>query len=63
MEELGEKIKRLMREQNITQEELEKRTGITQSFISQIINNKKKPGYDNILKLATALRVNVGELF
>ena len=52
MKTIGDKVKRLLDERGWTQEDFEKKSGISQAFISQIVNGNKKPGYDTIQKLA-----------
>lgn len=51
-------IKKLMNERGMTQIELAKKTGITQSSLSDYINNKYKPKQDKLDKIAKALGVS-----
>jgi repressor LexA len=53
-----ELIKKLMNERGMTQIELAKKTGITQSSLSDYINNKYKPKQDKLDKIAKALGVS-----
>ena len=62
MEAIGDKVKRMLEERGWTQEDFEEKSGISQAFISQIINNVKKPGYETLVKLAKGFGVKV-ELF
>ena len=46
--------------------QLEKESGVDKITLSNIANNKQKPSYDSIVKLADALHlsyVEIGELF
>jgi len=65
MGNIGKMIQDLMdsRKPPMLQRDLEKKTGITQGFLSQIINGKKLPGIVNLKKIADALGVPVEEFF
>lgn len=52
-------IRDLRREQGLSQEELDRRCGVSRQTINVIENNK----YDPTLALAAELRVRVDELF
>ena len=60
---LQNRIREKLKEKGLSQIELAKRTGISKQNISDIINNKFKPGIDFVLKIATVLEVSVEELF
>lgn len=56
-------IKQFMEEKDINQSELAKRTGITQSSLSDYINDKYKPKQDKIDLLAKAFEVSPAVFF
>lgn len=55
---LGQKIKDLRENRGLKQQDLAEAIGITASMISMYESNKKKPGRENIIKLANALNVD-----
>ena len=57
-EKLIERMKLTMREKQITQAELSKRTGIRASSISDYLNNRYEPKQDKIYLIAEALNVD-----
>ena len=62
--EIGKKIAKYRKEQNITQEELANKVGISYSYITQIEapNVVKKMSLEVLLDIARVLKVNVKEL-
>jgi len=56
---LGEMIRRVRRERNLTQEELGKIVGVQKAQISKIENNAKDVRLSTVLKLFAALKVKV----
>lgn len=60
---VGEKIKGLRIEKDLSVEEVAKRSGISESTISKIEDNKILPPLGNIVSLAKAFGVAVGDLF
>ncbi len=52
-----EKVTRLMDERNITQKQLSKRSGITESSISRYLHNDQRPRMDIVVNIAKALQV------
>lgn len=67
MEELidtiGEKIKTLRLEKNLTINDISQRTDLTKSLISQIENGKSLPSLKSLLAITQALETTVGYLF
>jgi len=59
---IGEKLKFLRNEKDYTLKQLAQITGISISFISDIENGRRKPGLDNLEKLAVGLSVSASEL-
>ncbi|MBZ0266171.1 helix-turn-helix domain-containing protein [bacterium] len=60
---VGEALRKARKLQNLTQEELAKRSGIDRATISQIENNREEPRLDTIERLAEALRISPAELW
>lgn len=58
----GENIKRIRKDMNITQEEMAKRIGISQSYIAHIERNRKNISLAVILKIAKGLKISVNKL-
>lgn len=55
-------LKRYFAENLITQEEIESKTGISQSKISLTLNNKRKLTAEELLKIAISFDINLEEL-
>ncbi len=55
-------IKRLRKEQGLTQEALAKRTGVTREYITRLELGRHDPMFSTLVKLAKALKVKVAEL-
>lgn len=60
---LNNKIKEILESKGLNQSDLSKLTGISRQNISDIIQNKLKPGVDFALKIAKVLNVSVEEVF
>lgn len=61
--DFAERLRNLMKTKHITQKELAKRIECSQPAISQMLNRKCRPQRKTLLKLATALNVDVRELW
>lgn len=59
---LGENLKKIRIEKNITQTDLAEKLGVDKSFISNIENGKNNPTLSTITNLAQALGVSTNEL-
>jgi transcriptional regulator with XRE-family HTH domain len=60
---MGSMIKRLREVNNLTQAELAKKVGVTQSYIAQLESGRKtNPSLESLKKLAKVLDVNVSAL-
>ena len=59
---IGEKMKELMKTQNITQKELANRLNVQEATISRYINNSREPNAENLANIATALYTTVDYL-
>jgi transcriptional regulator with XRE-family HTH domain len=55
-------VRKLRLQQKINQKELARRSGLSQSFLSELEKGAKKPSYDTLIKLAAALGVRVSDL-
>ena len=56
-------IKEIRLKKNMTQEELSQRSGISESYISELENNLKMPTILTLCKLAEALEVEITKLY
>ncbi|SMC64292.1 helix-turn-helix domain-containing protein [Sporomusa malonica] len=55
-------LKNIREAKNLSQYRLAKISGVSQGLLSSYELKKKKPGLDNLIKLATALDVTIAEL-
>ena len=60
---LGEKLKKIRKEQELSLEDLAQKTKLTRSFLSQVENNKTSPSINSLISIAQALKINVGDFF
>ena len=60
---LAQKIKELRIKQNLTLEEVAKRTGLSKGLISKIENNKSSPPLATLMKISRALGVDISYFF
>jgi len=58
----GQRIKKLRREHNISQEELAFRIGVDRSYMGFIERGERNPTLDKIKKIAKALEVSLPKL-
>lgn len=61
--ELGARVRGLRSRAGLTIKQVAERAGISPSAISKIENNLLSPTYDNIIRLAQGLGVDISELF
>ncbi|MDD6995976.1 MAG: XRE family transcriptional regulator [Candidatus Borkfalkiaceae bacterium] len=61
--DLGEKIKRMRHQKNLTQEELADRCELTKGYISQLENNLNSPSIATLTDILAALGSNLSEFF
>ena len=59
MQQIGENISRLRKEQNMTQSELAKRVGTQKSNISRLESGNYNPSLDFLVKVAGSLGKNL----
>ena len=62
-ETLGPRVRRLRRDAGLTLKELAARTGLAFSTIAKVETGQISPTYENIIRLANGLGVDVTELF
>lgn len=60
---MGEKIREMRREKNLTLSDLSRMTGATASLLSQIETSKANPSITTLLAIAKALNSSVGAFF
>lgn len=60
---IGEAIKKLRKEANITQSELASRAGITQTYLSQVEGDLKTVSPGTVVDIASALNVAVAVVY
>ena len=61
--DVASKIKKLREEANLSKNQLAKKAGISQSFISAIESNQKHPGIDVMEKICHALGITLSSFF
>ncbi|MFM1581127.1 helix-turn-helix domain-containing protein [Helcococcus bovis] len=61
--EIGDKIKKLRKKMDLTQEELAERSELTKGFISQLERNLNSPSVDTLADVLEALGTNLGDFF
>ena len=59
---IGENIKIMRKQNNLTQEQLEKKTGIPQSTISWLEKIEQNTLIENLTKLADYYKISIDEL-
>ena len=59
----GERIRRLRLKRRLTLQQLAKACGLAISTISKVENGQMSPTYENIVRLAPGLGIDVGDLF
>ena len=60
---IGEKLKTLRTQKNMSQGDVEKRTGLLRCYISRVENGHTVPSVDTLEKMAQALEVPMYRLF
>lgn len=62
MQIFGENLQEIMDEKHISQRELARQTGLSNTAISNYVNAQKMPGLKAILNLSYVLRVDLHDL-
>jgi transcriptional regulator with XRE-family HTH domain len=60
---IGERLRALREEKNLSQGDIEKRTGLLRCYISRVENGHTVPAVETLEKMARALEVPLYELF
>ena len=60
---IGSKIRKLRLEKGITQIELAKKAGISNTYLSDIENERTNPSLKTLFKIAKALETNFDTIF
>jgi transcriptional regulator with XRE-family HTH domain len=60
---IGDRLRELREEKELSQGDIEKRTGLFRSYISRIEHNHSVPNMENLEKMARALEVPLYQLF
>ena len=60
---IGEKLKTLRAQKNLSQGDVEKRTGLLRCYLSRVENGHTVPSVDTLEKMARALEVPMYRLF
>jgi DNA-binding XRE family transcriptional regulator len=60
---LGQKIKFLRKQLDMTQEDLAFKIGVDRSYMGFVERGEKNPTLKNLIKIAKALKVTLSELF
>jgi len=60
---IGDRLRGLREEKNLSQGDIEKRTGLVRPYISRIENNHTVPAIETLEKMARALEVPMYQLF
>lgn len=60
---VGDRIREIRLEHNLTQEQLGERAGIDRQAINRIEQGHASPRLDTLIRLAEALQVPLGDLF
>lgn len=55
-------LKKYFKEKNISQYDVEEKTGISQSKISLMLNNKRKLTAEELIKIAIVYDINLNEI-
>jgi DNA-binding response OmpR family regulator/mannose-6-phosphate isomerase-like protein (cupin superfamily) len=63
IQDIGKKIRELRKHQNISLRQLSRRTGLSNSLLSQVENSKISPSISTLDKIARALNVNIVQFF
>ena len=63
IEDIGKKIRELRKQQDISLRQLSRRTGLSNSLLSQVENSKISPSISTLDKIARALEVSIVQFF
>lgn len=60
---IGDRLRELREEQNLSQGDIEKRTGLLRCYVSRVENGHTVPAIETLEKMARALQVPLYQLF
>jgi len=60
---IGQRLKALRTARNLSQRDIQKRTGLMRSYVSRVENGYTTPSLETLQRLAMALEVEVYQLF
>jgi len=60
---IGDRLRELREEKNLSQGDIEKRTGLVRPYISRVENNHTVPSIETLEKMARALEIPMYQLF
>src|SRR6266478_6182828 len=60
---IGNRLKELRESKNLSQGDIEKKTGLLRCYISRVENNHTVPAIETLEKIARALEVSMSQLF
>jgi transcriptional regulator with XRE-family HTH domain len=60
---LGERLRMLRKEKNLSQADIEERTGLLRSYVSRVENGHTVPSVETLEKIARALEIPLYQLF
>jgi len=60
---IGDRLRALREEKNLSQGDIEKRTGLIRCYVSRVENNHTVPAIETLEKFARALEVPMYQLF
>jgi transcriptional regulator with XRE-family HTH domain len=60
---IGERLKALREQKNMSQGDIEKRTGLLRSYISRVENGHTVPAIETLEKMARAMEIPMYQLF
>jgi len=60
---IGERLRALRKERNLSQGDIEKRTGLLRCYISRVENGHTVPAVETLEKLARAMKIPMYQLF
>lgn len=60
---IGQKVRQMRQEQNLTQEELAFKVGVDRSYMGFVERGEKNPTLSTLMKIAKALKISIVELF
>jgi len=59
---LGRKINDIIKKKNVTQKELADVAGVSQTFISFVLSDKKMPSVESLKRISDFLEISIDEL-